>query len=120
MGCKQNFQKNLQYLVNHAGYDRIGFCKKLDVSYTTFSEWWTGRHLPNDRLIDKIADELHVSTSVLFEDEVVVTTTFTEKGAYASLLIDKKPYMMNLLKAADRMPMDKVLFITELLDGYKE
>lgn len=120
MGCRENFGKNLQYLVVSRGYDRKHFSKKINVSYTTLSEWWMGRHLPNDEYIDRIADELHVSVGILFEDNEKIETVFKETSAFASLIVDKKPYMLPLLQAADRLSMDKVLFITQLLNGYRE
>lgn len=116
MGCKENFQRNLRYFTEQAGYNRKSLCEELHVSYTTFSEWWTGRHLPKDTYLDRVAETLHVSVGALFDEQK--ETPRDDLAGHVTMIISKKPHLYNLLRSADRLPVDKAQFIAELIEKY--
>ena len=117
MGCKENFKNNLRYFTKESGLDRKSICSELHVSYTTFSEWWQGRHLPKDNLIDEIANVLHIPVKSLFEDEVTVKRE--QQETLISGMINDKPKIIELIKVSNKLSVDKLDFIIELIRGYK-
>ena len=58
IGNKEVMSKNIRFYVEKINKDRREICKDLNVSYSTFSDWYNGNKYPRIDKIEAMADFL--------------------------------------------------------------
>lgn len=68
LGNKKIMSKNIQYYVLRSGKERNEICKDLNVSYSTFTDWYNGNTYPRIDRIEQMADYFGCTKADLVED----------------------------------------------------
>lgn len=68
LGNKEIFSKNLKFYMNKENIDRNIICEKLDLKYSTFSDWYNGNKYPRIDKIELLANFLRIEKSDLIEN----------------------------------------------------
>ena len=110
------FSKNLRRLLKLSGMSSKEAAIRVGVSATAFSEWMNGKKYPRIKMVEKLADILHVQKSDLIEDpDIADCRPQTVEARLISAGIDKMP-VENREKALNMM---KVIF-AEYAEYFKE
>ncbi|QNO18846.1 LexA family protein [Caproicibacterium amylolyticum] len=68
VGNKEVMSKNIKFYVEKINKDRREICKDLNVSYSTFSDWYNGNKYPRIDKIEAMANYFGVQKSDLIEE----------------------------------------------------
>lgn len=68
LGNKEVMSKNLKYYVKHSNKGRKQICNDLNVSYSTFTDWYNGNKYPRIDKIELMADYFGIQKSDLIEE----------------------------------------------------
>lgn len=93
--------------------------KDLGFSQSLFSDWKSGKSIPKQDKIQKIADYFSVPISYFYgEDEEPSYYIDPEVAEIAQQLHDD-PNMRGLFKAARNLPKEDILRFKEIIEGYE-
>ena len=67
-GNNEVFANNLKLYMKYHNLDRISLSKKLDVPYTTLTDWLTAKKYPKMDRIEEIAKLFNITKSELIEN----------------------------------------------------
>ena len=68
IGNKEVMSKNIRFYVEKINKDRREICKDLNVSYSTFSDWYNGNKYPRIDKIEAMANYFDIQKSDLIEE----------------------------------------------------
>lgn len=70
LGNKEIFSTNLKYYMSINNISRNDICAKLDISYSTFSDWYNGNKYPRIDKIEMLANYFGIEKSDLIENRI--------------------------------------------------
>lgn len=71
LGNKEIMARNIRYYMDKYGVDRNTICDKLNIKYTTFSDWVNAKTYPRIDKIEKLATYFGISKSDLVESREI-------------------------------------------------
>lgn len=63
IGNKEVMSKNIRFYVEKINKDRREICKDLNVSYSTFSDWYNGNKYPRIDKIEAMANYFDIQSA---------------------------------------------------------
>nr|DAI01670.1 MAG TPA: Repressor protein CI [Caudoviricetes sp.] len=101
LGNKEIMANNIKRYMEMCGVDRNTICDKLDIKYTTFSDWVNAKTYPRIDKIEKLAEFFGVTKADLVEPP--------NNSAFA-----EKPKSKILLRAQRELPKKELELIEQM------
>ncbi len=101
LGNKEIMANNIKRYMEMCGVDRNTICDKLDIKYTTFSDWVNAKTYPRIDKIEKLAEFFGVTKADLVEQ-------------HDSSLSKNAPKSKILLRAQSELPEEELEIIERM------
>lgn len=125
LGNKEIMAQNIRYYMDKFGIDRNTICDKLNIKYTTFSDWVNAKTYPRIDKIEKLATYFGISKSDLVESrelhsdlssEYYIDPAVNAKAEYART---QEGILLDAAKDLSDEDLDYVIDLVNRLRGGK-
>lgn len=125
LGNKEIMARNIRYYMDKYGVDRNTICDKLNIKYTTFSDWVNAKTYPRIDKIEKLATYFGISKSDLvesreihsdFNSEYYIDPSVNIKAEYART---QEGILLDAAKDLSDEDLDYVIDLVNRLRGGK-
>lgn len=111
MENKKIFSANLQNFVEKSGKSRKDIAQDLNVSQSTFNDWYNGTSYPNIEKIEKIADYFGIKKYQLIEKHDTAFAT-----AVGKLLATDDEYFKKLVIGISKLSLQEKVIVSKTIE----